>query len=104
MSRFSQRSVEGEVVIDHRASPGTIAVPEGQVLELPTVTCSHCQRTWIRNDLRTRPRHWCLKCDHYVCDEPGCVAMMSGPETCRLSDRLEILRNDLERGALVIAP
>lgn len=62
---FSKRSQEGFLLIDDRASGGPLR-------ETPTVTCSHCQVIVILNPQRTRPRGYCRKCDHYVCDKPTC--------------------------------
>lgn len=70
----SLRRHEGLLLIDHSASPGTPEVPEGARLELPTVTCCHCNRVVVLNMARTRPRGYCAKCDHYVCDLPACNA------------------------------
>ena len=70
----SKRRQEGYLLIDHRHSPG-LNVPglgEGQLFEAPTVTCSHCQAVVIVSPTRTRSRHYCQKCDHYVCDKPEC--------------------------------
>lgn len=69
----SKRNLEGYLLIDHRASPGTPQVPEGRILEAPTITCSHCNAVVILNPMRTRPRNYCAKCDHYVCDKAGCI-------------------------------
>jgi hypothetical protein len=84
--RASRR--EGEYLIDHRASPGISAddaakaraatgiafpvVPEGAIFETAVQTCSHCQRVIVMNPQRTRPRHYCAKCHHYVCDQAAC--------------------------------
>ena len=70
----TKRSQEGLLIIDHSASPGTEAVPEGKVVEAAIVTCAHCQRQVVLNPLRTRAREYCPKCDRYVCDlgTPGC--------------------------------
>lgn len=77
---FSKRSHEGYVFIDHRASPGLPRdfairnglppdqVCEGGVLEAPTETCTHCGTVVILNPRRTRERHYCQKCDNYICD------------------------------------
>lgn len=82
--RNSKRSHEGYLLIDHRHSPGLTPgeVPDmgldapivgaGQLYESATITCSHCQVTVVLNPLRTRERGYCTKCDHYVCDNPGC--------------------------------
>jgi hypothetical protein len=59
---------EGELVIDHRASPGTKEVPEGNVLELPTYTCAHCERIVFINSVRTRSREVCRRCMRVICD------------------------------------
>jgi hypothetical protein len=78
---FWQRSFEGEVIIDHRASPGLpehVAraagydpdlCKEGKVLEGATLTCSHCRQRLIKNPKRERERATCLLCrNHYICD------------------------------------
>lgn len=59
-------------MIDHRASPGTAEVGEGQLFEAATITCSHCQAVVIISPTRTRPRGYCAKCDHYICDKIEC--------------------------------
>jgi len=71
---------EGEVMIDHRASPGLTAdeaakfgfhpdqVKEGALFEAATMTCAHCNRVVIRNPLRVRERATCLQCNQYICD------------------------------------
>lgn len=72
----------GYLVIDHRESPGmvatgnekpgTIMVGKGQLFEADTLQCAHCNATFIKNPARVRPRGYCAKCDHYVCDNPAC--------------------------------
>src|SRR5215471_638169 len=81
----SKRRHEGYVIIDHRAGPGVpgemarfVGLPEkelrgGQVFESATITCSHCCAVVILNPDRQRPRGYCRKCDHYVCDKPECA-------------------------------
>lgn len=59
----SKRRLEGYLLIDNRLSGGGL-------LEVPTLTCSHCQQQLIVNPDRTREREWCQKCDKYICD--GC--------------------------------
>lgn len=93
MAFHSQRAVEGYLEIDHRESPGVTLescvaaginpsaaplVPKGQRYESATISCTHCQAVVILNPLRTRERHWCGYCDHYVCDNPVCRLMASG--------------------------
>lgn len=81
----------GEIVIDHRASPGLpedIAraagydpwlCREGKVYEAETLTCSHCRGTVVKNIFRTRERHYCTKCSgHYICD--ACAFLASQPD------------------------
>jgi len=71
----------GEIVVDHRASPGLpedIAIAagydprlcrEGKLYEAATLSCSHCRCVVVRNPFRTRDRHYCNKCNgHYICD------------------------------------
>lgn len=45
-----------------------------QSRELPCMTCCHCNAVVVLNPDRKRDRHWCRKCDKYVCDKPGCIA------------------------------
>lgn len=63
MNRLASR--EGYLMIDDRASGG-------KLLEAATVTCAHCQLTWVKNPQRTRPRAYCAHCNSYVCDNPVC--------------------------------
>jgi hypothetical protein len=87
---FSKRSLEGEIFVDHRASPGLSAaeatalgydpsqVCEGAQFTARTLHCVHCGGGWVENPARERPRHSCHKCNAYVCDT--CAAMMNLPE------------------------
>lgn len=59
------QKTEGYLLIDNRASGESM-------VEAATITCCHCQRTFIKNTQRTRPRGYCAKCNQYVCDNPGC--------------------------------
>lgn len=71
----TKRNLEGYLLIDHRNSPGVSGDhPTGSIFESATITCSHCGSVVVLNPNRTRPRHWCGKCDHYICDNPVCVA------------------------------
>lgn len=81
----SLRLHEGYLLIDNRFGPGVSAefvrasgksvpiVPEGALYESATITCSHCHAVVILNPDRSRPRNYCAKCDHYVCDNPICL-------------------------------
>lgn len=87
------RRHEGYLLIDHRASPGVSAefvrasgkaapfAGEGQMLEAPTITCSHCHQVLIVNPDRQRARGYCGKCDHYVCDRCEGLRVQTG--VCR---------------------
>lgn len=81
----SLRRHEGVLVVDHRNSPGIreadltpalrargFSATQGLV-EAPTLRCCHCGTIVILNPDRTRERHYCARCDHYVCDQPGCI-------------------------------
>jgi hypothetical protein len=72
---------EGEIFLDHRASPGLTEeqarkmgyepslVSEGKLFEAATIQCVHCQQIAILNPLRTRERASCMACGGaYICD------------------------------------
>ena len=83
----SKRSYEGEILIDHRYSPGipdamvrqaNLPVGAGKgVFEAPCFTCSHCPQVVVMNPMRTRERSYCIKCDHYLCDRCGAIMKVS---------------------------
>jgi hypothetical protein len=89
---FWQRTHEGEIVIDHRFSPGLSAefvrrtgidgdpryFCEGGLFEAPTLGCVHCGAAVIINPDRKRERAHCRKCDRYICD--GCAMVASQPD------------------------
>lgn len=83
----------GYLIIDHSSSPGisedeipdrlrtsAIATPEGTISERDIQFCTHCQRSIILNPLRERPRGYCPKCDHYICD--SCYSIYSKSFEC----------------------
>jgi hypothetical protein len=86
---ISLRSHEGEVLIDHRNSPG---VPDQIMLatgypvgaghgkfESATFTCPYCETVVVMNPDRSRPRNYDRKTNHLICD--GCEALrVSGVE------------------------
>jgi len=85
------RKQMGEIMIDHRASPGLpeeIArwagydprfCREGKVYTQKTMTCAHCRGAVVPNIFRTRERHSCAKCSHhYICD--ACAYEMTLPD------------------------
>lgn len=89
----SLRRNEGYLLIDHRASPGVSkelieksgkecpVVGEGEVYESSTITCSHCHAGVILRPDRTRERHYCTGCDHYICDV--CAEIRKNDFECR---------------------
>jgi hypothetical protein len=107
MARFSKRSLEGEVYIDHRNSPGlppeiaammgvpAAMVAKGQTCELAFYVCSHCDCSIIKNPERVRPRDRCQKCDQLICEE--CAALLWFYGECRERDkRLDTLQEQIE--------
>lgn len=80
-------------MIDHRDSPGLTdeeirqsgsPIPLGMgraKVELPVLSCSHCQAMLVFNPMRTRERGHCPKCDRYVCDT--CKAVLVATGICR---------------------
>jgi len=78
----------GEVMIDHRVSPGVdaefarprgaIPVPAGTLYEASTSTCSHCNRVTVCEAGVELP--YCRGCDHYICRR--CATVMAVTLTC----------------------
>lgn len=108
MARFSKRSLEGELYIDHSAGPGLTleevghfnapAVAKGEVYESAILVCGHCQAAIILNPNRSRDRGWCAKCDHYMCDD--CTELAHVTLECRSFERLrDTVLEWAERGA-----
>lgn len=78
---FSKRTLEGYLLIDHRAGGGLDGpLRAGTMFESATVTCSHCQTQVVLRPDRSRERGYCPKCDHYVCD--GCEAIRVQTGAC----------------------
>jgi hypothetical protein len=87
----SKRRHEGYLLVDHRFSPGiapelaaAVGMPANAgtgLFEAPTYTCSHCQRVVVLNPNRLRPREYCAKCNHYICD--GCAKLKAVTGECR---------------------
>jgi hypothetical protein len=76
------RASEGYLQIDHRASPGTAAVPSGMNYESATATCKHCSIPITLDPRRTKPKEYCPSCDGYICSvcslakkQPGYIHM-----------------------------
>lgn len=86
MALFSKRSLEGyllsenfnnlgvpdELILAARKAGKDLDFCNGKKLESATVTCSHCQTIVVLRPDRSRPRNYCGKCDHYVCDKFEC--------------------------------
>jgi len=78
---FVKTSNDGELYLDHRASPGLppamarqlgydpSQVGEGKLFEAATIMCEHCHRIVVKNPLRERERAFCMQCSGaYICD------------------------------------
>jgi len=97
---LTKRSHEGELFIDHRASPGFTdeqaiklgyipsALSEGKVFEAPTMGCNHCGTVVIMNPKRTRDREYCSNCDMYICD--NCALERKLPDYTHKTHRQKI--------------
>src|ERR1700691_5120189 len=87
---FSERSLEGYLMIDHRESPG-LNHPQlgpGSFVERATRNCGQCERLVVLNPKRTRDRASCPKCG-YLCDDCGTSHKLTGrfyPMVRRIDD------------------
>jgi hypothetical protein len=87
---FLKTSHDGEIMIDHSASPGLTPdqarrfgyppelVGEGKQMHAPTLGCPHCGAHVVLNPNRKRPRANCYKCNQYICDY--CAVVMRDPD------------------------
>jgi hypothetical protein len=73
---FSKRSLEGYLMVDHRAGDG-MGNMRGLV-EQSVYTCCGCQRGIIRNPARERARNYCRAHDRYMCDDCALSFKISG--------------------------
>lgn len=90
MSPFLKTSRDGELFVDHSASPGLSefeaiqaglppeGVREGMKMTAPTLGCVHCGGHVVLNPYRERPRNNCQKCNAYICD--GCYLATTRPD------------------------
>ena len=81
---------EGELMIDHRNSPGIPAemalllgfrpqdLGAGRMFEAAILTCVHCAVPQIKNPERVRMRAHCRYCNAYICD--FCSKAAENPE------------------------
>jgi hypothetical protein len=87
---FLKTSHDGELMVDHSASPGLTPeqarkmgydpqmVGEGAKTHAPTLGCPHCGSHIVLNPFRKRPRAHCYQCDQYICDT--CDAVRHEPD------------------------
>lgn len=78
--------------MDNRCNPGVpdeVVVAQGLpvgagrgLFEEAVYTCGHCQAQVVKNRQRTRPRGYCKKCTHVICDACDAKYVASGHE-CR---------------------
>src|SRR5882672_10278053 len=86
----SKKDQQGELLIDHRNSPGITPewaaaagiggpiVGAGKTFESGLKNCTHCGGDVIMNPLRMREREWCRVCDAYICDPCGLLRKLGG--------------------------
>lgn len=101
-------SLEGEFVMDNRTNAGVpdeVVISQGLppgagrgLFEEACYTCSHCERVVVKNRQRTRPRGFCKKCNHVICDECEGRYVASGHACVPYKAAAEELRNALEKG------
>lgn len=110
MAKHSLKDGSGYLIIDHTDSPGlrpediparlkttTPVVGAGQKYEVDIQFCAHCGSQIILNPKRTRPREFCVKCNHYVCDNPICIK-----ECAPLKKLLDKAETSLVRGGEIL--
>lgn len=102
-------SLEGVIEIDNRHNPGVpveLAVANGLPagaargrFEEVCYTCGHCERQVVKNRERTRPRGYCPKCQHVICDACDQRYHASGHQCIPFKAFAEEVRNAAARGA-----
>ena len=77
---FLKTSHDGELMLDHRASPGLTPeqahrmgydpqmVVGGKQVYAATLGCPHCGSHVLLNPFRKRERAHCYQCNQYICD------------------------------------
>ncbi len=74
----------------------------GELTEGQTLSCCHCQRTWILQKGSGRMRGYCPRCDRYHCGNPECFECV--PVERRL-ENAEAGRNELTPApAMIVVP
>ena len=101
-------SLEGEYTIDNRNNEGLppeIMIAQGLpatagkgLFEEACYTCSHCEATIVKNRDRTRPRGYCEKCNHIICDNCDAEYVSSGHVCMPFKAFAEEYRNNLVLG------
>jgi predicted RNA-binding Zn-ribbon protein involved in translation (DUF1610 family) len=85
----SKRRLEGWLLIDNRASGGTLE-------ERPVITCSHCQQQVAVQPLRVRNIFECPRCDKYLCHR--CAELYRKTDECLNFQRtLDLVEKDAFR-------
>jgi hypothetical protein len=100
---FLKTSHDGELFLDHRASPGFTAeqarklgmppelTGEGKQMHAPTLGCPHCGSHVMLNPLRKRPRAHCYVCNQYICDSCNAARYESGYVHRTMNELRELL-------------
>jgi len=104
----SHRSLEGELTLDHRYSPGVpdeIAVRQGLtpgagkgLFESATITCHRCQAVVVLNPNRSRERAYCKRHDHFLCDACAVELRATGEQCVTWLDTIEEFAKRLDAG------
>jgi hypothetical protein len=90
----------GELCVDDRPAGGTL-------IEIPTYTCTHCNRVVAMNPERKRERYKCRGCNHHICDE--CAAKRMAGEPCKtmqqkVDEYLESVERQIASGSPLVMP
>lgn len=104
----SKQSLEGYYLIDHHDSPGlpeAIAVKAGlppnatkghTTFESASITCHGCHALVILNPDRSRPRNYCKRHDHYLCDACAARLALSTEPCVSMNEQIEMIRHAAE--------
>jgi hypothetical protein len=101
----SKRSLEGYLIIDNSQGAPVPEHPTRQFvgagrgrLEAPMITCSHCHAQVVVNPARTQERHYCRKCDHYLCDNCALIAKVNGGDCTPMNKTLDLAQQRALKG------
>lgn len=84
-------------MVDNRAT-------HGGMLEMATLTCSHCQNQVVLNPSRMRARNYCPKCDHYICDECELHRVQNGGFCRPFAQVLDMAETQIVHGTITSDP